>query len=69
MTSDQELEGYARECVRLAHLTSDPHIREQLFEMARAWMAAAMREEKRPKRGGTRRKSNSSFPQSTETNS
>jgi hypothetical protein len=45
MPSETEFEGYARECVRLARLTGDPHIREQLFQMAREWMAAAMCEE------------------------
>ena len=48
MISDKDMEDYARECVRLAHVTSDPQIREQLFEMAREWMAAAMREGRRP---------------------
>jgi len=31
MTSDEEMEGYARECVRLAHIADDPLIRERLF--------------------------------------
>ena len=48
MASDQEMEGYARECVRLAQQTDDPTIREQLLQMAREWMAAAMDEEKAP---------------------
>jgi hypothetical protein len=46
MTSDREIEGYARECVRLAQQTDDPKIREQLLQMAREWMALAMHEEK-----------------------
>jgi hypothetical protein len=50
MICDKEMEDYARECVRLAHVMSDPKIREQLFEMAREWMAAAMREVKSPDR-------------------
>jgi hypothetical protein len=50
MISDKDMEDYARECVWLAHVTSDPQIREQLFEMAREWMAAAMREGKSPNR-------------------
>jgi hypothetical protein len=46
MTIDHECEGYARECVRLANLTSDPRIRDQLMQIAREWMAAVMHEEK-----------------------
>jgi Mn-containing catalase len=48
MTNDTEAEGYARECVRLAHLTPDPLIREQLFQMARDWMHLAMQDIKAP---------------------
>jgi hypothetical protein len=46
--SDKNCDGYARECVRLANLTSDPNIRDQLMQMAREWMAVVMYEEKRP---------------------
>jgi len=49
MASDREMEEYARECVRLAQLADDQQVREQLLQMAREWMAAAMREEKRPR--------------------
>ena len=45
---DKEVEGYARDCVWLAELTDDPEIREQLFQMAREWIAAAMHEERLP---------------------
>jgi hypothetical protein len=48
MPSDKDIEGYARECVRLAQLTTDPQIRERLFQMAREWMALAMQEENAP---------------------
>jgi hypothetical protein len=48
VASDQEMESYARECVRLAQLTDDPNIREQLRQMAREWMATAMHEEELP---------------------
>jgi hypothetical protein len=48
VASDQEMESYARECVRLAQLTDDSNIREQLLQMAREWMAAAMHEEELP---------------------
>jgi hypothetical protein len=45
MTTGKEMEGYARECVRLARLTDDPEIRDQLMQMARDWMADAMGQE------------------------
>jgi hypothetical protein len=44
MTSDEECVEYARECVRLAGLTKDLQLRDQLLNMAREWMAAAMHE-------------------------
>jgi hypothetical protein len=46
---DNDYESYARDCVRLASLTSDQLIREKLMEMARQWMAASMREARPPK--------------------
>jgi NADH:ubiquinone oxidoreductase subunit D len=42
--TDEECVGYARECVRLAELTTDSNIRDQLLKMAREWMATAMHE-------------------------
>jgi hypothetical protein len=45
MASDQEMQGYARECVRLSKQTDNPRIREQLQQMAREWIAVAMHEE------------------------
>ena len=48
MLSDKDIESYARECVRLAQLTTDPQIRERLFQMAREWMAVAMQQENAP---------------------
>jgi len=44
MTKDSDCVGYARDCVRLATLTADEQIREQLMQMAREWMAVAMHE-------------------------
>jgi hypothetical protein len=44
MVTDNECVDYARECVRLAGLTTDSQIRDQLLKMARQWMAAAMHE-------------------------
>ena len=37
---------HAGECVRLAGLTDDPSVRNQLMELAQDWIAAAQR--KRP---------------------
>ena len=48
-TPDDDCIGYARECVRLAGLTQDPELRDQLLNMAREWMATAMHEAKAPK--------------------
>ena len=45
---DEQYIEYARDCERLARLSSDPHIREQLLQLAREWMAAAMHERKPP---------------------
>jgi hypothetical protein len=45
MSSANELIEYARDCVRLAGLVGDDRqLREQLLDMARAWMRAAMDE-------------------------
>jgi hypothetical protein len=42
MASDEDCVSCARECVRLAELTDEQEVREQLFALARDWMAAAM---------------------------
>jgi hypothetical protein len=42
--TDTDFIGYARECTRLAWLTNDQDLREQLFQMARNWMAEAISE-------------------------
>ena len=47
MATDEECMPYARECVRPAGLTDEPEIRDQLFALAREWIAAAMREARR----------------------
>ena len=44
MATDRECVDYAHECTRLAGLTDEPEIRDQLFALAREWMAAAMHE-------------------------
>jgi hypothetical protein len=44
--ASQQLQDYARECVRLAGLPHvAPEVREELFRMAREWMQAAMDQE------------------------
>jgi hypothetical protein len=44
MAADRECVDYAHECMRLAGLTDEPEIRDQLCALARQWMAAAMHE-------------------------
>ena len=41
MTTDKECIEYARECERLAGLTTDPELQERFLEMARNWMRTA----------------------------
>jgi hypothetical protein len=56
MAIDHVCEGYARECVRLAGLAKDQQLRDQLLDMAREWMAAAMWEQPEPsEQDGARR--------------
>ena len=45
---DKVCEDCARECVRLANLSTDPIIRDNLMQMAREWMALAVHERKSP---------------------
>ena len=47
MATDEECMPYAREGVRPAGLTDEPEIRDQLFALAREWIAAAMQEARR----------------------
>jgi hypothetical protein len=44
MASDEECMCHGRECVRLAGLTDDRNVRDELLDLARGWMAAALRE-------------------------
>jgi hypothetical protein len=44
MASDDERMDHAEECIRLAGLTNDLTVRDQLIDFARGWMAAALRE-------------------------
>jgi hypothetical protein len=41
MPTDQECVDFARECVRLAAMTSDQDMRDHLLTLARQWMTAA----------------------------
>jgi hypothetical protein len=45
MATDNEFVDYARECVRLAGLTQDPQIRDQLLSMAGEWMTSERHEQ------------------------
>jgi len=42
MVTSKQIMNHANECVRLARLTEDIEVREQLFALARQWTAAAM---------------------------
>jgi hypothetical protein len=44
MATDGERMDHAEECVRLAGLTDDLTVRDQLIDFARGWMAAEQRE-------------------------
>ena len=41
MAIDECMEGYARDCIRLAGMTSDAEIRAALLKMAGQWTEAA----------------------------
>ena len=45
MTVDEKCMAHARECVRLAGLTDDQGVRNQLIALARDWIIAARKEE------------------------
>ena len=43
MASEKECTSHAAECVRLAGLTDDLTVRDQLLDLAQEWMLAAQR--------------------------
>jgi len=45
MTVDEKCMAHARECVRLAGLTDDQEVRDQLIALARDWIVAARKKE------------------------
>src|SRR5690242_11860997 len=47
MTIDEKCMAHARECVRLAGLTDDQEVRDQLTALARDWIVAARRKKKK----------------------
>jgi hypothetical protein len=49
MTIDEKCMAHARECVRLAGLTDDQEVRDQLTALARDWIVAARRKKKKKK--------------------
>ena len=44
---DKKSMAHARECVRLAGLTDDQEVRDQLIDLASDWIAAARRKKKK----------------------
>ncbi len=53
MSSAEQFELYARDCVRLAEQADTPLLREKLLQMAREWMQAVMDEEDAGVEAGT----------------
>jgi hypothetical protein len=49
MVTDDECVSYARDCERLAGLTTDSELRECLLRMARDWMAISFARGEVPK--------------------
>jgi hypothetical protein len=47
MASEKECMSHADECVRLAGLTDDLTVRDQLLDLARDWIFAAQQEPRR----------------------
>jgi len=48
MKSAKQYHAYARECLNLAEEAEQPDVRKSLIEISRAWMQAALAEEKKP---------------------
>jgi phosphopantothenoylcysteine synthetase/decarboxylase len=46
---DKKSMAHARECVRLAGLTDDQEVRDQLIDLASDWIVAARRKKKKKK--------------------
>jgi hypothetical protein len=46
MNSAKQYHAYARECLNLAEEAEQPDVRKSLIELSRAWMQAALTEEK-----------------------
>jgi hypothetical protein len=46
MKSAKQYHAYARECLNLAEEAEQPDVRKSLIELSRAWMQAALAEEK-----------------------
>ena len=57
MATDTWMEGYAQDCIRLARLTPDPEIRDELMKLAAQWTAAATGGKQRQTRTQIRRQS------------
>ena len=46
MMKSAQYHAYARECLNLAEEAEQPDVRKSLIELSRAWMQAALTEEK-----------------------
>jgi hypothetical protein len=46
MKSAKQYHAYARECLNLAEEAEQPDVRKALIELSRAWMLAALTEER-----------------------
>jgi reverse gyrase len=66
---DKKGMAHARECVRLAGLTDDQEVRDQLIDLARDWIVAARRRRKKKKKKEKEEDNNSNvlvFPSAVE---
>jgi hypothetical protein len=48
MNSAKQYHAYARDCLNLAEEAEQPDVRKSLIDLSRAWMQAALTEEKKP---------------------
>jgi RES domain-containing protein len=67
---DKKSMAHARECVRLAGLTDEQEVRDQLIDLARDWIVAARRKKKKKKKEEEEEENNDSnvlvFPSAVE---
>ncbi len=51
LSEAKKYHGYARECLKLAEEATRADVREQLVELSRIWMEAALKEEQHHRSG------------------